>query len=142
MKSRELTQIECVAILTASHYGRLGLSCKDQPYVIPMSYAYSDEKLYLHSRGAGKKLDIARNNPKVCFEVDLLDKNRWSSVIAYGMVSISTDVEAKRRMFDAFVLKGLEGHGCRHFRREELGTLNMIIWELEIKLMTGRDGIW
>lgn len=93
MKSRELTQIECVALLTTSHYGRLGLSCEEQPYVIPMSYAYSNEKLYLHSRGAGEKLNIAQNNPKVCFEVDLLDKNRWTSVIAYGMVSISTDVE-------------------------------------------------
>lgn len=142
MKSRELSATECAALLSTSRYGRLGLSSEGQPYVIPMSYAYSNEKLYLHSRGAGEKLDIAQNNPKVCFEVDLLDKNRWSSVIAYGMVSISTDVEAKRRMFDAFVFKGLEGHGCRHFKREELGTLNMIVWELEIKSMTGRDGIW
>ncbi|GAB7026691.1 hypothetical protein JCM15764A_19390 [Geotalea toluenoxydans] len=107
-----------------------------------MSYAYSNEKVYLHSRGKGEKLKIAKYNPKVCFEVDLLEKNHWSSVIAYGMVSISTEIEAKYKMFDAFVLKSMEGHGCRQFKREELGNLNMIVWELRIKSMTGREGIW
>lgn len=142
MKPGEISATECAALLSSSRYGRLGLSYEGQPHVIPMSYAYSNGKVYLHSRGKGEKLEIVKNNPKVCFQVDRLDQNRWSSVIAYGMVSISTDVEAKLRMFDAFVHKGLEGHGCRHFKREELGTLNMIIWELEIESMTGRDGIW
>ncbi len=133
---------ECVALLSAGRYGRLGMSLNDMPYVIPMSYVYSDGKIYLHSRGCGKKVEFATKNSNVCFEVDLLDKNRWSSVVAYGQASLSSDIEAKARMFGAFTHKGMGGHGGKQFKKEDLEKMEMTIWEIEIKEMTGREGIW
>jgi hypothetical protein len=107
-----------------------------------MSYVYSKNKIYLHSRGGGRKIDFVSNNPSVCFQIDQLDNNRWSSVVAYGKARLSSDVEAKRKMFDVFTQKGLGGHGGEKFHREELEKMEMTIWEIEVEEMTGREGIW
>ncbi len=142
MKPRELSSVECAALLSAGRYGRLGLSLNDMPYIVPMSYVYSNGRIYLHSRGKGKKVEIATKNPSVCFEVDLLDKNQWSSVVAYGNVSLSSDTEAKVKMFSAFTNKDLGGHAGKQFKKEDLDKMEMTIWEIEIKEMTGREGVW
>ncbi|MFB3764976.1 MAG: pyridoxamine 5'-phosphate oxidase family protein [Methanotrichaceae archaeon] len=142
MKPRELSSEECAALLSAGRYGRLGLSQNNMPYIIPMSYVYSNGRIYLHSKGRGKKVEIALENPSVCFEVDLLDKNRWSSVIAYGNVSLSSDIEAKARMFHAFTNKDMGGHAGKQFKKEDLEKMEMTVWEIEVKEMTGREGIW
>jgi nitroimidazol reductase NimA-like FMN-containing flavoprotein (pyridoxamine 5'-phosphate oxidase superfamily) len=142
MKPRELSHEECSALLSRGRYGRLGLSQNDMPYVIPISYVYSKGIIYLHSRGKGRKVEIAAKNPNVCFEVDLLDKDCWSSVVVSGRASLSSDLEAKARMFGAFTGKEMGGHGGAQFKREDLEKMEMTIWEIEIKDMTGREGIW
>jgi len=64
--------------------GRIGCHDKDFVYVIPISYAYVDNNIYCHTY-PGKKLDIMRKNPKVCFQVDeMKDMANWKSVIAWG----------------------------------------------------------
>jgi uncharacterized protein len=142
MKPRDLSPDECTSLLSRVRYGRLALSKDGQPYVIPMSYVYQDGKIYLHSRGGGRKVEYATLNPRVCFQVDLLEKERWASVLAYGSCRLSDSVEAKQRMFDAFTGKGLGGHGGKKFSREVLERMPMTIWEIEIAEMTGREGIW
>ncbi|MGA9100220.1 MAG: pyridoxamine 5'-phosphate oxidase family protein [Methanotrichaceae archaeon] len=142
MKPRELSFEECAALLSAGIYGRLGLSLNDLPYIVPMSYVYSNGRIYLHSRGKGKKVEFATKNPFVCFEVDHLDKNRWLSVVAYGNVSLSSDIEAKSRMFNAFSDKDLGGHAGKQFKKEDIEKMEMTIWEIKIKEMTGREGVW
>ncbi len=142
MKPRELSRDECESLLSGGRYGRLALSFNDVPYVIPMSYVYSGNRIYLHSRGGGRKVEMASRNPHVCFEVDRLEGNRWSSVVAAGRARLSSDVEAKKRMFDAFVGKDLKGHGGKQFQREELEKMEMTVWEIEIGEMTGREGTW
>src|SRR5512137_1390161 len=102
MKPRDLSKEECSNLLSAARYGRLGLAKDDRPYVVPMSYVFADGRIYLHSRGGGMKMDFASANPRVCFQVDSLDKGHWSSVIAFGPARLSDDIEAKQRMFDAF----------------------------------------
>jgi nitroimidazol reductase NimA-like FMN-containing flavoprotein (pyridoxamine 5'-phosphate oxidase superfamily) len=142
MKDRELSQEECAVLLSKSRYGRLGLSMDDVPYVIPISFVYFEDKIYLHSRGKGKKVEFAIKNPNVCFQIDVLSKDCWSSVIAYGNVKLSNSSESKLRMFDAFIQKGMGGHGGTQFQREELEKMDMTIWEIQIREMTGREGIW
>ena len=133
---------ECKSLLSAARYGRLGLSKDNQPYVVAMSYVYHEGKIYLHSRGKGKKVEYATHNPRVCFQIDVLEKERWSSVVALGISRLSESVEAKQKMFDAFTKRGLGGHGGKKFSREELERMPMTIWEIEIEEMTGREGVW
>jgi nitroimidazol reductase NimA-like FMN-containing flavoprotein (pyridoxamine 5'-phosphate oxidase superfamily) len=142
MKPRDLSKEECLNLLSAARYGRLGLAKDDRPYVIPMSYVFADGRIYLHSRGGGMKMDFASANPRVCFQVDSLDKGHWSSIIAFGPARLSDDIEAKQRMFDAFTARGLGGHGGKKFSREELERMPMTVWEIEIEEMTGREGVW
>lgn len=142
MKPKVLTPEECKAALTNEKYGRLGLCLSDRPYVIPMSYVFLDNKIYLHSRGNGKKVEYVTGNPNVCFQVDSLKDNRWTSIIAYGTASLSDDIETKMKMFAAFMGKEMKGHGGKQFKREDLEKMPMTIWEIRIEELTGREGIW
>jgi nitroimidazol reductase NimA-like FMN-containing flavoprotein (pyridoxamine 5'-phosphate oxidase superfamily) len=142
MKPRELSKEECDALLSAGKYGRLGLSLNDVPYVIPISYVYFDGKIYLHSRGKGKKIDMVSMNSNVCFQIDNLEKNRWVSVIAYGKASLSSDADAKIKMFDIFTKKGMGGHDGKQFQRSEMEKTEMTIWEIDVSELTGREGMW
>jgi uncharacterized protein len=142
MKPRELSDDECASLLSAAKYGRLGLSNNDQPYVIPMSYVYHDDKIFLHSRGKGKKVEYVTKNPRVCFQVDAVEKGRWSSVLISGRANLSDDIDVKMKMFEAFMGKDMQGHGGKQFKREDLEKMPMTIWEIKIEEMAGREGIW
>jgi len=142
MLQRVLSSDECTSLLSAARYGRLGLANDNRPYVVPMSYVYQDGKIYLHSRGMGKKVEYATNNPSVCFQIDVLEKEHWSSVVVFGISRLSDSVEAKQKMFDAFTKKGQGGHAGKKFSREELEKMPMTIWEIEILEMTGKEGVW
>ena len=99
-------------ILDTARVLHLGLSVKDEPYVVPMNYGYTEEDgklvLYLHSAVQGKKLDMIRENPKVFFELccDLIPFAgkvpcqyglAYSSVMGRGVATIVEDVEEKKR---------------------------------------------
>lgn len=142
MRPKELSQEDCAALLSASRYGRLGLSTGDRPYVVPMSFVFADGKVFLHSRSAGEKFEMARANPNVCLEVDSIDRDRWRSVIVRGRATLSTTTEAKRRMFEAFTSRNIGGHGGKAFTWEMLEKMEMCVWEIEVLEMTGREGIW
>ena len=61
---------EIVEIIEKATICRLGL-CRDNiPYVVPLNYGYRDDCLYLHCAKEGKKMDMIRANPHVCFEID------------------------------------------------------------------------
>ncbi|PID57865.1 hypothetical protein CSB45_06515 [candidate division KSB3 bacterium] len=74
-KDKEICDIQQIeAIITASTVCRLGLCLHGRPYVVPLNFGYNDRTIYLHSAQKGKKLDILRQNPRVCVEFDLGDK--------------------------------------------------------------------
>jgi nitroimidazol reductase NimA-like FMN-containing flavoprotein (pyridoxamine 5'-phosphate oxidase superfamily) len=142
MKPREMSGEECEDMLAKSRFGRLGLSAAGQPYVVPMSYVYAGGVILLHSGLRGRKLDIARDNPRVAFEVDYVERGRWKSVIVFGKARLSADAEAKERLFDIFTRGEMAGHGGKRFSREDMEKMPMVIWEIEIEKVTGREGVW
>jgi uncharacterized protein len=90
---------EMEELLNEMDFGFLGLSNDDRPYVIPISYAYRENRLYLHAALKGLKLDYIKNNPKVCFTVAEQQKIipsqdpcqvsvRYRSVVARGMARL------------------------------------------------------
>ncbi len=142
MKPREMSGEECEDLLAKSMVGRLCLSAGDRPYVVPMSYVYAGGVILLHSGLRGRKLDMARENPRVAFEVDFVEGGRWKSVIVFGKARLSADPGAKGRLFDHFTKSEMGGHGGKRFSREEMEKMPMVIWEIEIEEMTGREGVW
>jgi uncharacterized protein len=79
-----MAEEECRTFLTSASLGRLGCSREDQPYVLPIYFAYEPEFIYALST-FGQKNEWMRTNPKVCLEVDeVVSQSEWTSVIATG----------------------------------------------------------
>jgi len=84
MLIHEMTERECAAFLANSTVGRLGCSLDDQPYVVPITFAFEPGYIYVIST-FGQKIKWMRKNPKVCIEVSTAGPDsEWTSVIANG----------------------------------------------------------
>jgi uncharacterized protein len=71
-------------LLARGIVGRIGCHAGGRTYVVPITYAYEDGAIIGHSAN-GLKLQMMRENPNVCFEVDQMDDlANWRSVIAWG----------------------------------------------------------
>ncbi|WP_018617469.1 pyridoxamine 5'-phosphate oxidase family protein [Segetibacter koreensis] len=80
----ELNHTEVEEVLQSQLIGRIGCHADGITYIVPVSYAYNESYVYIHSL-EGRKVDIMRKNPEVCFEVDVLNNMaNWKSVIAWG----------------------------------------------------------
>lgn len=154
----ELKREEMEELVSRNKFGRLGLSVKDEPYVVPVSYAYHEGKIYIHS-GRGKKTEYLAKNPKVCFQIDEVYENgSWKSVIIYGKARFIEDFqrgirilfekfsEPYMRVEDAAVArKRMENYlsiisGIRAPPTEG-GGMQFYVYEIEIEEMTGRQEI-
>ena len=84
MEVNEMTAEECRAVLEHASLGRLGCSYENQPYVIPIHFAYDSGYLYVFST-FGQKVKWMRANPKVCVQTDeIQNQGDWISVIVNG----------------------------------------------------------
>lgn len=81
----EMTEKECRAVLSRGLIGRIGCSLDNQPYVVPIYFAYEPDYIYVLST-FGQKIEWMRTNPKVCIQVDEIEsQSQWASVIANGI---------------------------------------------------------
>ncbi len=91
-----LSPDEIDALLRRNRVGRLGVAVNDRPYVVPITYAYDGSSIYAFS-GPGRKIDVMREQPLVCFEVDeVLGPSEWRSVVAEGRYEELADEGARR----------------------------------------------
>ena len=80
----EMTVEECRAFLASASFGRLACANDNQPYVLPIYFAYEPDFIYVLST-FGQKNEWMRENPKVCLELDdITNQSQWMSVIATG----------------------------------------------------------
>lgn len=84
MVINELSDQQCRDILARVNIGRLGCAQDNQPYVVPVYFAYDSGYLYVLST-LGQKIEWLRSNPRTCVEVDeIKGESQWVSVIANG----------------------------------------------------------
>ncbi len=80
----EMTEKECVALATRSSLARLACALDNQPYIIPIQFAYDSGYLYALAT-YGQKIEWMRENPKVCLVIDeIVSDSQWSSVVVTG----------------------------------------------------------
>ena len=80
-----MTEAECRQVLKKARIGRLGCVHDNQPYIVPMYFAYNERHLYAIST-IGQKIEWMRANPLVCVHVDeLTSHEEWKSVIVFGV---------------------------------------------------------
>jgi nitroimidazol reductase NimA-like FMN-containing flavoprotein (pyridoxamine 5'-phosphate oxidase superfamily) len=80
---RDLARAEADTFLHEQFVARIGCRDGEGVYVVPIIYAYDGAACYVASVG-GKKVDLMRADPRVCFEVDRYERGSWRSVIAWG----------------------------------------------------------
>jgi uncharacterized protein len=84
MAIQEMSEQECRKFLASMSFGRLGCALENQPYVVPIQFAFEED--YIYSFGTfGRKIEWMRANPKVCVQVDEVSgRFDWVSVIGMG----------------------------------------------------------
>ncbi len=67
-KRQQLTKERCIEILKNATSGTLALlGDNGYPYAVPISFVYSNGKLFFHSALSGHKIDAIRNHDKASF---------------------------------------------------------------------------
>jgi nitroimidazol reductase NimA-like FMN-containing flavoprotein (pyridoxamine 5'-phosphate oxidase superfamily) len=89
MVIHEMSKEECLNTVKRSRVARLACALENQPYVVPIYYAYhkaTDGESYLYGfTTQGQKVEWMRANPLVCVEWDeVTNYDRWESVIVFG----------------------------------------------------------
>lgn len=143
---REETEIH--EILEKSLVCRLGLYDGRYPYVVPLNYGYRDGRLYFHSAREGRKIDILKNNDRVCIEVDIDSRIvrgdapcRWAakyrSVIGFGRARIVDDEAEKKAALDV-IMAHYGGQGGEY---DEKSLQRTCVIEVVIENMTGKQSL-
>lgn len=135
-------------VLRQTDVGRLGLVKDGKPYIVPLNFCYTDDKIYIHSHKDGTKMDLIRKTPDVCFEVDEGDiitaENpcdyswEYTSVLAYGKASVVEDEGERLKALRLISDKYSPGKG--KLITEELFTKFKHLWivRIDIEEMTGK----
>lgn len=80
----EMPNEEVDALIGRVGYGHLACAWQDQPYIVPINYAYEKHSIYVYTT-AGLKTEILKHNPLVCLQVEeVREDGTWQSVVITG----------------------------------------------------------
>lgn len=146
-KRQQLSEAESVALLKKATSGTLALlGDNGYPYAVPISYVYSEGKLYFHSALSGHKVDAIRNCDKASFCVIAKDDVQpekfttfFRSVIAFGRIHIIEDEAEKLKT--ARLLGNRYNPNHEEALRKELenGLSRMLMIRFDIEHLTGKE---
>ena len=145
-----LPQEETNRILTLATSGVLALQ-GDQgyPYALPISFAYSQGRIYFHSASAGHKVEAVGRCPKASFCVVAGDQVRpeaftthYTSVIAFGLVRVLEDPKEIRGGMEALVEKYCpQVDPALREKTIAQGLSRTCVLEMEIQHITGKEAL-
>ena len=137
---------EIDGIIRSAMVCRIAFADGDEPYVVPVSFGYDGESLYIHTAKTGRKLDFIEANNRVCFELeghvsletDDRDACTWTfafeSVIGYGTISELGTSEEKARGLNQIMLH----YSGREWKIEPSATATTRVWRIDIESITGK----
>jgi nitroimidazol reductase NimA-like FMN-containing flavoprotein (pyridoxamine 5'-phosphate oxidase superfamily) len=144
---KEITDRNAIdAVIRQCQVCRLGLADGDAPYIVPLSFGYDGHCLYFHCAAQGRKLDILRRNPRVCFEFDIVEGlieaeapcgwgMRYRSVIGMGTVHFVEDPEAKHRALSRIMAQYASGR----FDFPEKVVDATVVFKVAVESVTGKQ---
>ncbi|MCP3901420.1 MAG: pyridoxamine 5'-phosphate oxidase family protein [Desulfobacteraceae bacterium] len=145
-KDKEITEIkEIEEIINKAKVFRLALSFEDTPYVVPLNFGYQDKTIYFHCAKKGKKVDILKQNNKVCFEFDTDNELvkaekacKWGmnfkSVIGFGKADLIENPEEKQKAL-AIIMRQ---YTAKQYEFPEKQLNNTLVWKIDILQITGK----
>jgi hypothetical protein len=120
---------------------RIGLCDDGAPYVVPMNFGLGENCLFLHCATEGRKLEILRQNDRVCFEMDFLREikqgtkscgwgARYESVIGFGRAILVDNPTEKRFALDR-IMDHYGAQGPHDYPDDVLAKTTIIRIEIE-----------
>lgn len=124
------------------------LACTDglKPYILPVTYTYDGSYIYGQTN-EGKKLDILRNNPNVCFQVErMTDMKNWESLLVYGQFEElkNKEADAAREILSNRFFPFMTSSTVHSFSKEgtaeveDTNRVKQVMYRIKIERMTGR----
>ena len=158
-KDRAMPEAETLETLRSAMVGRLGLCRDDQPYIVPLNFAYQDDHIYAHCAETGMKVEFILSNSNVCFEVDerigtvadpvICDYDTaYRSVIVFGRAHLLTTLQEKTHAMRLIATKYSFGKDLEAARklsiitvdkyRSPLGSSTSVI-DITVERITGKS---
>jgi uncharacterized protein len=151
-KDKEITDRNLIEqLLSRSEICRIAMIDGNTPYLVPLNYGYADNALYFHTALAGRKIEILKQNNRVCFEIENYNEiirdeipcewtAKYRSLIGYGTIEFITGHEEKKRGLNVIMShygrKGTITYNDSHIE-------NIIILKLNIEEISGKQsGDW
>ncbi len=144
---KEITDRKAIEdIILRSKVCKLAMCEENMPYIVPLCFGFKNNTLYFHSAPKGKKIEILKKNPNVCFEFEIFTQiiksakackwgMRYRSVIGFGKAGFITDDDLKRQAFDIIMNQYADGS----FIYEDALLKSVVIINVEIQSMTGKQ---
>lgn len=147
-KEKQITDTQQMEqILEQAQVCRLAMVDQGRPYVVPLNFGYRDGCLYFHSAKEGRKIDVLRADPHVCFEVDELVKiNKAAQACDWGVSFRSVIGTGTARILEAPAEKktGLDiimaHYSGRSFDYPEEILAKTAVIQVTVDEMTGKQG--
>lgn len=146
---QQLSTAKCEEILCRCTAGVLALMGDGgYPYAVPLSYVYSDGKIFFHSAVQGHKVDAIKNNGRCSFCV--VDKDEvkpaefttyFRSVIVFGNVHIITDVDEQLQALRLLGRRYSPGNEQELQHEIEKSAGHVLLLRLDIEHITGKEAI-
>jgi nitroimidazol reductase NimA-like FMN-containing flavoprotein (pyridoxamine 5'-phosphate oxidase superfamily) len=145
-KEKEITEIADIEkILKESQICRLAMVDGNKPYMVPMNFGYQDNTMFFHSAMEGKKIDLIKKNPNICFEVDQvinLKKSKFAcdwgmefkSVIGWGKAVLQNDPDEKIKGMNIIMAQ----YSGRTFEYSDKMLEKTIVIKVIIEKITGK----
>ena len=141
-----MTTERAEAVLQTAPVGRLGLNLAGESYVVPLNFAYLEGNIYFHCAKVGKKVEMMRENPAVCFEVDRMIGIKegdiacayscyYESVIGWGDAEFLMTTEEERAALDLIMKKYAPGHSPSY---SEKSLDEVAVVKIPLTRMTGK----
>ena len=133
-------------VLHQQFIGRIGCNYNDVTYVVPIGYAYDGKYVYAHAE-EGMKINMMRQNPHVCFEVDTVENiGNWKSVISWGNYEELTDEKERVSAIQILLNRGIPKGASKTayltpawpFHSKSSTDIEGIIFRIKLNIKTGR----
>jgi uncharacterized protein len=135
-------------LLNAETIGHMALAVDNEAYVVPINFAYVDGRILFHCALQGKKLDMIRANPQVCFTVSIEEgypvehkedncDAPFEGVICFGTARVIDDLEERIVLLNEFQARFCTDLNPRKPIGEERAAKCGAV-EIKVQRMTGR----
>lgn len=145
---REITdRAELDAVLQKATVVQLAMVDEGSPYVVPMNFGFADGLLYLHCAKQGRKVDVLRRNPRVCFNLFTDEAivppattagcnftSRYRSITGQGRVEFVEGDDAKRKALDIILAHYASGP----FSYDPTAVEKTCVLRVVVESMTGK----